>query len=83
MPYFLNPFHKHDVSEFPGVLVPLASAQHRRTSVISKNDLSDDAGKESTGSSEWTGGMTVESLRAEIDADLAAGGVDTAYDRTC
>ncbi|EKG18539.1 General substrate transporter [Macrophomina phaseolina MS6] len=82
MPYFLNPFHKHDVSEFPGVLVPLASAQHRRSSVIEKTESPDGAGvEESTGSSEWSGGLTIESLRSEIDADLAAGGVNTAYDR--
>ncbi|GME23352.1 General substrate transporter [Neofusicoccum parvum] len=81
MPYFLNPFHKHDVSEFPGVLVPLASAPHRRSSVVSKTESPDDAAEKSTGSSSWSGGMTVEALKAEIDADLAAGGVNTAYDR--
>ncbi|EOD43656.1 putative sugar transporter protein [Neofusicoccum parvum UCRNP2] len=81
MPYFLNPFHKHDVSEFPGVLVPLASAPHRRSSVVSKTESPDDAAEKSTGSSSWSGGMTVEALKAEIDADLVAGGVNTAYDR--
>ncbi|KAL1620963.1 putative sugar transporter [Diplodia seriata] len=84
MPYFINPFHKHDVSEFEGVLIPLAGAPHRNASVVSKTAAHDDAGKEkeeSTGSSEWSGGLTLDSLRAEVDADLAAGGVNTAYDR--
>ncbi|OJD35422.1 sugar transporter [Diplodia corticola] len=83
MPYFINPFHKHDVSEFEGVLIPLAGAPHRNTSVDSKAAAHDEASKEkdSTGSSEWSGGLTLDSLRAEVDADLAAGGVNTAYDR--
>lgn len=84
MPYFINPFHKHDVSEFPGVLVPLAGVPHRGNSVSSKPGAHDEANreKESTGSSEWSGGLTIDALRAEIDNDLAAGGVNTAYDRT-
>lgn len=39
MPYFLNPFKKHDVSEFPGVLVPLHQAEHRN-SIVSQRGLS-------------------------------------------
>lgn len=31
MPLFVNPFKKHDVSEFPGVLVPLEQAAHRNS----------------------------------------------------
>lgn len=78
MRYFINPFHKHDVSEFPGVLVPLGQAPHRRSSVT---HITHEARRKSEESSEWSHGTTIESLRAEIDGDESAGGVDTAYDR--
>ncbi|KAK7540145.1 major facilitator superfamily domain-containing protein [Phyllosticta citricarpa] len=77
MRYFINPFHKHDVSEFPGVLVPLGQAPHRRSSVTQVHD----GPRKSEDGSEWSHGTTIESLRAEIDGDDAAGGVDTPYDR--
>ncbi|KAF2091246.1 MFS general substrate transporter [Saccharata proteae CBS 121410] len=89
MPYTLNPFKKHDVSEFPGVLVPLANAP-RHPSVISKADdkaeeMTDepvvDAADGSIHSGTTTGVFTLEQLRAEVEADLAAAGVNTAYDR--
>ncbi|CAI6337968.1 unnamed protein product [Periconia digitata] len=35
----LNPFKKHDVSEFPGVLVPLEQAEHRN-SIVSQRRMS-------------------------------------------
>ncbi|KAF2453449.1 major facilitator superfamily domain-containing protein [Lineolata rhizophorae] len=75
MPYFINPFHKHDVSEFPGVLVPMGQAP-RHASVISKQESfeSDDPNRPAHK-------LTVESLKAEVEADLAASGVDSAYDR--
>ncbi|KAK8187509.1 sugar transporter [Phyllosticta capitalensis] len=78
MRYFINPFHKHDVSEFPGVLVPLGQAPHRRSSVT---HITHEARRKSEESSEWSHGTTIESLRAEIDGDESAGGIDTAYDR--
>ena len=101
MPYFLNPFAKHDVSEFPGVFQPLSEA-HRNPSVVAaheakfgKEDSSDkdvedgklDISKESSslgvskGVNQYSA-YTVEGLKAEIDADLAAFGHDTVYDRT-
>lgn len=77
MPYFINPFQKHNVSEFPGVLVPLGQASHRRSSVTHIQDRptkSDDG-------SDWSHGTTIDSLRAEIDSDESAGSIGTAYDR--
>ena len=70
MPYFLNPFKKHDVSEFPGVLIPLEQA-HRPVSASS------DAENKKVSSD---GASAIEKLRAEVEADLSAGGHDTAYD---
>jgi hypothetical protein len=99
---FVNPFKKHDVSEFPGVLQPLdqapvrptsASANRRSSAIVDrpesekavKKDSADDAhgaGRpDSDASSVVNDGMTIEALRAEIIADLAAADSDTPYDR--
>lgn len=74
MPIFMNPFQKHDVSDFPNVFVPLAHAT-RNASVVADhneklgihsdspvNDKEDEAnvGREFSAN-------TVEGLRAEID----------------
>ncbi|KAL9044477.1 MAG: hypothetical protein Q9214_002384 [Letrouitia sp. 1 TL-2023] len=84
MPIFLNPFRKHDVSDFDGVFVPLENAQ-RHPSVVAANEkkfgdkgFSDEKAPESPPS---YSAATIESLRAEIDLDLGASGHDTAYDR--
>lgn len=91
----MNPFKKHDVSEFEGVLIPLEHAEHRnsiidgqrRTSITSQlsqqlSRKSDKASeKASTDSSGGVhGGLTIETLKAEIEADLVAGESHTAYD---
>lgn len=93
MPYFTNPFKKHDVSEFPGVLVPLEQAHHRasistkpdrRASLASSpshNGSKEDEKRDSDSSTGVTTGMTLEMLRAEIDSDLSASELNTAYDR--
>ena len=87
MPFMMNPFAKHDVSDFPGVLVPLDQA-HRHVSVVDKKDNkldpADGAATETAGpqaGGEYSA-FTIESLRAEIDDDLAASGVNSTYDRT-
>ncbi|KAL8739137.1 MAG: hypothetical protein Q9181_000166 [Wetmoreana brouardii] len=86
MPVFLNPFRKHDVTDFDGVFVPLANAQ-RHHSVVSahhdkKNsqdgDFTDEKKVESPSA---YSANTIEGLRAEIELDLAASGHDTGYDR--
>lgn len=76
---FSNPFAKHDASEYPGVVIPLEQA-HRRASVNSK-EKHDDTSRASSDGVQSGGARTIESLRAEIDSDIAAGGHDTAYDR--
>ncbi|KAL9117966.1 MAG: hypothetical protein Q9187_005492 [Circinaria calcarea] len=94
MPIFMNPFQKHDVSDFEGVYVPLADA-HRHPSVVAAHDeklgaidgrTSDNARAEKDGElgiqvGSAYGATTIEGLRAEIDSDIAASGHDTAYDR--
>lgn len=91
----MNPFKKHDVSEFPGVLVPLERAHHRnsiasqrRSSIVSqlsrkseKDEKAEKADSDS-GSGMVTVGLTIESLKAEIEADLAASDTSrSSYDR--
>ena len=91
MPIFLNPFRKHDVSDFEGVYVPLANSQRHHSVVAAyddrKNSLTkdpslDEKGLKITPSPENSySAYTLEGLRAEIELDLAASGHDTAYDR--
>ena len=73
---FMNPFAKHDVSEFPGVYVPLASAQRHPSVVAAHEEMKkegiisapDEKALEGKSSSEDIySAFTVESLRAEID----------------
>lgn len=90
---FINPFKKHDVSEFPGVLVPLDDSTHR-ASVLSAVPHSDKGKKDEIPADQPTRppseaesgvvnhGMTMESLKQEIVADVAAADQDTPYDRT-
>jgi MFS family permease len=87
---FINPFKKHDVSEFEGVLVSLEDA-HRYPSVITAHDTKlgtkdgkvvDPSAVEADGSNlEQYSAYTIEALRAEIDSDIAASAHDTVYDR--
>ncbi|KAL8834447.1 MAG: hypothetical protein Q9170_003743 [Blastenia crenularia] len=87
---FLNPFRKHDVSDFEGVYVPLANSQRHHSVVAAHNDrknsltkdMSDEKDIESPPSPENSdSAYTVEGLRREIELDLSASGHDTAYDR--
>jgi len=79
----INPFAKHDVSEFPGVLIPMAQARRHSSIVSVESKKLAEAGHadDASQSSHPTGVLTIESLKAEIEEDLAAGGHDTAYDR--
>lgn len=69
MPIFMNPFQKHDISDFPDVYVPLshatrkasvAAVHDRRKSSASDSPVNDEAGKANVAS-------TVEELRVEVD----------------
>ena len=98
MPVFMNPFHKHDVSEFPDTFVPLAHAERHPSIVAAHKDMgrNNDAGD--TSDNEYSA-YTIEGLISEIDLgmlsitgycgflmifkiDIVASGHDTAYDRT-
>ncbi|KAF2859428.1 putative sugar transporter [Piedraia hortae CBS 480.64] len=72
----MNLFAKHDVSEFPGVLISLEEAHHVAAKESKTDEVVDDG---RSGSSQP--GLTLDTLRAEVEDDLAAGGHDTAYDR--
>ena len=76
-----NPFKTHDVSDFPGVYVPMENAPRYQPNASGKMKHEDDSDTASMSTSTTKPVFTLESLRAEIDEDLAAGGLNTAYDR--
>ena len=74
MPVFMNPFQKHDVSDFPDVYVPLAHAtrsasvvadHNKELGIPSKSLGNDKAGEANVGGQ--CAANTLEGLRAEID----------------
>ena len=76
MPVFMNPFHKHDVSEFPDTFVPLAHAERHPSIVAVHKDMDkknrsaspiNDAGD--TSDNEYSA-HTIEGLIAEIDLGM-------------
>ena len=89
----LNPFKKYDVDDFPGAFVPLDQAvrhssviaeAQRRSSATSNTDQSSNVEKCSLAtraSNTTTTTSTMELLREEVEADLAALRKDSAYDR--
>lgn len=89
MGFFVNPFRKHDVREFPDVLVPLRDAP-RHPLVMQKYEEKGRTGTGSpekdperypTRSSDEYSPFTIENLKAEIEEDVAASGHNTTYDR--
>lgn len=97
---FINPFKRHHIDEFPGVLVPLADPTHRssvnnpRASNATTHhpdnekehkdrDPSDTLTRPGSNASSTVvnSGMTVEALKAEVEAEVAASDTDTPYDR--
>ena len=77
----MNPFAKHDVSEFPGVLVPLAGPSRQRSETPAKDEKPADSDDTSSQASHQAGVLTLESLAAQVDEDIAKYGHDSAYDR--
>ncbi|USW48567.1 Putative major facilitator superfamily, MFS transporter superfamily [Septoria linicola] len=89
---FINSFAKHDAADFEDVYVPLDQAPRRRSVGSNIGDRKGSLGTDSekgieTPSSFDSGNqqarpvrLTLESLRAEIESELAAGGTQTAYD---
>ncbi|KAJ5574294.1 uncharacterized protein N7459_008721 [Penicillium hispanicum] len=91
----LSPFKK-DRQNYPGVVIPLASAPdhsatppdpEKRNSLSSNPDADKSLDRPSSsengsaGPVTETGHLTIEKLRAEIDADVVASGHDSMYDR--
>ena len=90
MPIFLNPFQKHDVSDFPDTYVPLQHAERHASVVAAYGDNA--AGLKGGDSpkgdslkgdkdSHTVDEFTLEALRAEVERDLNAGETDSPYDR--
>jgi hypothetical protein len=95
MPFF-NPFRKHDQTTFHGVVIPISSApSHARPESpapekkANENVKPDDSSLDKAPSQENGSAasitershLTIESLRAEIESDVATSGHDSAYDR--
>lgn len=86
-----NPFRKYDLTDFSGVVVPLTAATRYQNVVdlgqrASLASASNDATVECaevklTRGASNNSAITMESLRAEVNASVAASGHDTVYDR--
>lgn len=75
---FVNTFAKKEV-EPTDVAIPYEEAHRRSSNEKPNEDIKNkDDSNVSSGSA---GGLSIESLRAEIDSDLAVEGHITAYDR--
>lgn len=90
-----NPFKK-DRQNFPGIVIPLANApahygsggsdlDEKKGSVDDKSldRASSSENGAASGSQPETSHLTIEALRAEVEADAASAGHDSAYDRMC
>jgi hypothetical protein len=83
-----NPFKK-DRQNFPGVVIPLADAPAHLTKLSETDDKESSKSLDHASSSEnGVAGshtsathLTLEALRAEIEADLATASHDSTYDR--
>lgn len=81
----LTPFKK-DRQSFPGVVIQLAHAPAHKPA---KGDEKDNKSLDRASSSEngsapslgETSHLTLEALRAEVEADISTSGQDSAYDR--
>ncbi|KAJ5684360.1 uncharacterized protein N7477_000705 [Penicillium maclennaniae] len=89
-----NPF-KRERQNFPGVVIPLSEAPLRSHPTDVEKEKKDDSSIDqpksldrapsaengSAGSLRETSHLTIEVLRAEIDAEVSTAGLDTMYDR--
>ena len=83
MPIFMNPFQKHDVSDFPDTYVPLAHAERHASVVaahkeidIDKKDIASESpthGSRDVADNEYSA-YTIEGLKAEIDLGMRING---------
>ena len=83
--FFMNPFHRARIEDFEGVYRPLEQSR-RKSSIVSggapKKSLDDKEMEDGDVAEPQYAPNTLESLKAEIDADIAASGHDSVYDRT-
>ncbi len=91
----LYPFKEYDLTDFGDVVIPLADAdRHRSTVDVERCSLAsrfndpaladvklENAEVKSTAHASSSSATTLESLRAEVNAQIAASGHDTIYDR--
>lgn len=86
MPNWKEFFSNRERGQFPEVVIPLARGSATKTDDSQDNDsnsgLEKASSQEKGAGSETTCTLTLEALRAEIEADITASGHDTAYDRT-
>lgn len=91
-----NPFKRNGHHNFPGVVIPLASAPPRSSqspspspveNKLGPDEKADDRSLDQASCEKGIGPvpeythLTLEALRAEVETDLAASGHDSAYDR--
>lgn len=81
---FVNPFAKEQKS-FPGVLIPLSGGSPTSKIPAKKKSVGGTFDEEGAASppSEYETELTLEALRAEVEAAVVSTGQDTAYDSTC
>ena len=92
MPEFIaRQFRTISVDDFPGVLVPLESAQRHHSVSAAKPEKLDEKDVASSNNGDKLDDLhlndaydihTIEGLKAEVEADVTAFGHDSAYDRT-
>ena len=93
----VNPFRRNDRESYPEVVIPLARAASPPETNPSDEKLPvpnekneetkslDKSSAEENGAASLCkyGELTIEALRAEVEADSVASGHDTSYDRMC
>lgn len=90
----VNPFRKNDRDSYPEVVIPLARASSKpKASPIDeklpvpdgtthiRNSLDQSSAEENGAASVDCDELTLESLRAEVEADVVVSGHDSTYDR--
>jgi hypothetical protein len=87
MPNWKDLFANRERREFPEVVVPLAHGSPPKINDNKDSDSgsgNDRASLQEKGTVSASAGstLTLEALRAEVEADIIASGHDTAYDRT-
>lgn len=85
MPNLKEFFSNKERGQFPEVVVPLArgsATTKDAQDADSSSGLDQPASDEKNAGAQTSNTLTLEALRAEIEADIVASGHDTAYDRT-